>query len=45
MPPAVLNFLVLSGIMVWGVHLGPVIQWVLQPPRRYQRVVTPAHRR
>lgn len=45
MPPAVLNFLVLSGIMFWGVVLGQVIQWVLEPPRPYQRVVTPTHRR
>ena len=45
MPPAVLNFFVLSGIMFWGVTLGRLVGWVLEPPRRYQRVVPPTHRR
>lgn len=39
MPFAVCNVLVLSGIMVWGVHLGQVMAWVLPPPARYQRQV------
>ena len=45
MHPAVLNFFVLSGIMFWGVALGQLVAWVLEPPRRYQRVVPPTHRR
>ena len=45
MHPVFLNFFMLSGIMFWGVTLGKVIGWVLEPPRRYQRVVPPASRR
>jgi len=39
MHPIFLNFLVLSGIMFWGVTLGQVIGWVLEPPRRDENPV------